>query len=234
MSKVRQENRELEKKLKQFKDVDFEHYKKLETELSEIKKAEALKKEKEAEEIARKNGEWETQKQTLLQSHQEKLEEITKARDEMLKEKSEQLEMMEGSLKEYLLSSDMTKAISEAEGNFEILEPHVKRHLAIKKEENNFVVRVVDQDGNIRLDSEGNPMSSTQLVSEMRELPAFKNTGVFKVPEQAGGSGSQGNKSPQTTTKNPFSKEAPNYTEQAKLFKKDPVMAERLRKEAGA
>ena len=222
LTKVRNEKKELEKQLKQYKSVDLDYYKQLEQELSGIKESEKLRQEKEAEEIARKNGEWETQKKSLIDTYQVQLN-----------EKEERLGKMNASIQKHLLDAEITKTILSADGNLDILKPHVLQHLSVVDEDGDFVVRVKDKDGNVRINNDGEPMSTIELLEEFKAMPAFQGEGIFKKPKKAGGSSSTGNKVATQTMSNPFSKDNPNYTEQALLLKKDPALAERLKKEAG-
>jgi hypothetical protein len=222
LTKVRNEKKELEKQLKQYKSVDLDYYKQLEQELSGIKESEKLRQEKEAEEIARKNGEWETQKKSLIDTYQVQLN-----------EKEERLGKMNASIQKHLLDAEITKTILSADGNLDILKPHVLQHLSVVDEDGDFVVRVKDKDGNVRINNDGEPMSTIELLEEFKAMPAFQGEGIFKKPKKAGGSSSTGNKVATQTMSNPFSKDNPNYTEQALLLKKDPALAVRLKKEAG-
>jgi myosin heavy subunit len=235
LTKVRSENRELEKQLKQYRGIDskLEQYKQMEEELTQIRQAEQLRKEKEAEEIARKTGEWESQKKSLLQSHEKSIKEMNEKYESLLREKTDRLNHVSSIVNSTLLDAEVTKAVLSVEGNLDILKPHVVSNLKVIEEDGNLAVRVVDSDGNVRINDTGDPLRVTDLLEEFKAMPSFQGDGIFKKPKKSGGSNSSGNTSSTPSVKNPFNKENPNYTEQALLYKRDPVMADRLKAEAG-
>jgi hypothetical protein len=236
LTKVRIEKRELEKELKKFRNVDLDKYEQAATELQSIKDAELQKQEQEAEELARKTGEWESQRQSLIDKNNERIQTLQSKYDAQSKDAEKALENATSSLQKYLLNSEITKSIIDAEGNVDILDPHVRRHLSVQNDNgSDYVVRVVSPtDGSVRLGEDGNPMSVTALINEFKENPAFQGDGIFKKQVKSGGSDSTGNKTPQSTTHNPFKAETINYTEQALLNKKDPALAAKLKLEANA
>jgi len=234
LQKERTAKRELEKELKKFKNFDVEKYEQTQKELQQIRENEQLQKEKEAEEIARRTGEWENQKKTLLEKHSETLNSIESKYKKEIEDKESLLNRTTSKLKNYLLDNAITKSIVEADGNIDILEPHVRQYVdVIDDEKDGYVIRVLDQDNQIRLSDTGDPMTVDDLLNEFKEKPAFQGEGIFKRQMKSGGSSSQGNKTTQTSVKNPFKKETLNYTEQALLEKKDPALAARLKLEAG-
>ncbi len=223
LTKVRNEKKVLERELKQFKDIDIKHYEQLKKDYNALKAAENQKKQEEADEIARKTGEWESQKQNLIDQHSKELNVVKEklANDQKTLVQTKQL------LSDNLLSAEVTKSIANADGILDVLNPHIRTNLKIF---NDNEVRVIDQSGNIRLDNQGEPMTTDQLVAEFKENPSFK--GAFKQEVTTGGSNSVGNTSSESTIHNPFSQKTLNYTEQAFLTEKDPVLAKKLKTQA--
>lgn len=84
------------------------------------------------------------------------------------------------------------------------------------------------------LDAENKPILQKDqkpftIESYIKDVLAVENDFLFKG-NAGGGSHTP---SQQTSMKNPFDKSAPNYTEQAKLFKSDPALAKSLAQQAG-
>lgn len=106
---------------------------------------------------------------------------------------------MEGSLAKYLVQSEASKALAEEKvvsGGVDLLMPHIKGKTKIVKDETtgDYSVVVLDETGNARIGSNGNYMTITELVKEMKKAypSAFqsdKPAGSGKPP----GSGNVGN-----------------------------------------
>jgi len=84
------------------------------------------------------------------------------------------------------------------------------------------------------LDSENKPLLQKDqkpftIESYIKDVLAVEHDYLFKG--NAGGGSHTGTQN--STMKNPFDKSAPNYTEQAKLFKQDPALAKSLAQQAG-
>ena len=93
---------------------------------------------------------------------------------------------MQSSLERYLVGQSATAALAAAQGSTELLLPHVRAHVKVVQDGEEFVARVVDGDGSIRTGNNGQPMSVADLVAEMKTKPDFAP--AFKS-DKGGGSG---------------------------------------------
>lgn len=111
-----------------------------------------------------KAGDFDKLKAQMNEQHQTELAK----REEGAKKLREQLET-------HLVDAQAATALAAAgaEGGPELLMPHVKARVRVIEDNGKFVVRVVDAEGNPRVDSKGNFLGISDLVSEMRQLPAF-------------------------------------------------------------
>lgn len=117
---------------------------------------------KSEEDKAAKNGEWDklkVQMQEQFGSERAKLESALKAKD--------------GAIERYLVDAQATAAISELKGVPALLLPHVKASVKVVDDDGEYVTRVVDANGNPRVNSKGDFLSIKDLVSEMRQSDVF-------------------------------------------------------------
>lgn len=126
-----------------------------------------------------KVGDWDKLKTQMTEQHQSELAK----RDGMAKQLREQLEA-------HLVDAQAATALAaaEVEGGPELLMPHVKARVKVIEENGKFVVRVVDAAGNPRVDAKGEFLGISELVSEMRQLPAFAP--CFPKPQGSNAPGS--------------------------------------------
>lgn len=134
-----------------------------------------------------------------------------KAKNEMekghaiaLKKKDEEVETMRGSLKRHLIEREAATALAAAEGSVKLLMPHIKGMAKVVLEKDEYVVRIVDGDGDARMNSKGEFMSIGDLIGELKASaefgPAFKasgNSGGGMPPggsKKGGGGGTEANK----------------------------------------
>lgn len=150
---------------------------------------ELLQKEQDAEEAAAlKAGEFEKLKEQMLKKHREDLD---KLRNEVTRRDTR--------IEELTIETAVVNELSKANGNVELLRPHVRKHLKLDAETLEMVV--LDNDGSTpKVDGEGKPAKLDSLISEMRKSDTFAS--AFKATEQSGsgsdpggdgGSGSTGN-----------------------------------------
>ncbi|KKL28953.1 hypothetical protein LCGC14_2370000, partial [marine sediment metagenome] len=83
----------------------------------------------------------------------------------------------------YLVRADATKAIADADGDVDLLLPHVTGRLRVVENDDGYFARVVDVAGQLLLEDakSGTPMTIDTLVTgEMKEKfpSAFKGTGA--------------------------------------------------------
>lgn len=154
------------KGLEALKDIDPEEYKRLKKQ-AEDAEAERLK-------IA---GNWEAREKQLLDAHQKEMDKL-RAENTTLKT----------SLEENVLKATAIQAIAAEKGSDVLLMPHVRSRTKLDESGNPVVV---DDQGNVRIDAQGKPLTIPALVAEMKADVAtfgraFDGTG-------AGGGGTPNN-----------------------------------------
>ena len=115
-----------------------------------------------------------------------------------------ELGVMQGSLTEHMLTASAVAALAEAgtvEKGVDLLMPIIhKAAKVIKTEDGKYAVRVVDADGNVRVNGKAEPMAVKELVAELKTTypMAFKseNKGGGGQPPNAARTGA-GRQSPQ-------------------------------------
>ncbi|MGE5509944.1 MAG: hypothetical protein ACM31O_01680 [Bacteroidota bacterium] len=156
-----------------------------------------------------------------------------RAEEEARKKAEAERDEMSKSLELDMKERHALEAIVANKGRPLLLKRIVMDSLRVKRTENGrYAVVVVDEDGDERYDGDGKPMSVTNLVAHMRQsddyAAAFEGDG-------ASGSGSRtpsGGSRPKT---NPWLKGPTfNATEQARLLKQNPQLAQQLKAQAEA
>ncbi len=223
--------------LANLKDIDLEKYNKAMADLEEFNK---LEKQRNTKKLTDKS-EWEKLEKQLREGHTTALDDLaikhgqevdvykTKL-SELATTKDRQVADMRASLENTLKVEGIVRALAEAGGNIPILTPHVAKHVKVLPDDaGKYSSRVVDADGVVRINDLGQPMTISELVTEIKQKPEFKGEGIFTVKTQQGGSGSGGNLGgTDDATNNPWAKETENLTEQGKILKNDPAKAARL------
>lgn len=164
---------ELFAKLKEFdafKDIDPEEYKKLKKQADDAE-AEKLK-------IA---GNWEAREKQLLDAHKKELD----ARDA-------KIATLSTSLEENVLKATAVQAIAAEKGSSTLLMPHVRSRTKLDDSGNPVVV---DDQGNIRIDAQGKPLTIPALIAEMKADVAtfgraFDGSGIGGAGSNPGQGGS--------------------------------------------
>lgn len=176
--------------------------------------------------------------QQTAQRYEVESKKLTEKFTSQLTAREQEARALQAQLESHLIGSSATKAITEARGAVSLLLPIVKaKTKVIKTEDGHFNAVVLDDAGQVRLSPKASStahMTVDELVAELRGMPeferAFEGTG-----SSGGGGGSGGNRSPGSTGySNPFAAATLNLTEQARLIKENPALAERLRVMAGA
>jgi hypothetical protein len=167
LDKERASVRDAAKKFKnlqeKFAGVDLEKYESLLAAAADHEEAEATKK-----------GEWDKLKVQMVDKH-----------NEDLAKKDSQIGRLKKELERHLVDAAVTGAISTAEGNVQVLKPHVKALVTlVEQDSGEFAPQVVDASGSPRVNGSGDPLSITDLVSEMRGQEVF--AGCFKGSGQSG------------------------------------------------
>ena len=85
----------------------------------------------------------------------------------------EKTSKMQSTLERYLIDQAATAAISDAKGSRDLLLPIVKGFTRVMQDGDDFVPRIVDEQGDIRYDGTGNPLSLTAYVAELKRDEKF-------------------------------------------------------------
>lgn len=157
LSKERGEADRLRKEVSRFKDIDPDRAREAMTKLHDL---EQIDPEAAADKIAQQKIEAATKQ--LLGKHKD---EIT-AREERIK-------ALQGNVEKLLVDQVATVALSEAKGSVKLLLPHVQRSTRVIEREGKFSVEVVDDDGNVKINGKGDPITISELVAEMRASDEF-------------------------------------------------------------
>ena len=138
--------------------------------------------------------------------HTQMLEELNKKHKEVVSGLESSVKDTTSQLHEEIVTSKITRAIHEANGNVELLLPHVKSQVRMTKDSaGKFAPEVTYANGTPRIgDNEGNPMTVVQLVEEMKGKETFAS--AFKGVNSSGSgnhgsSNNSGNQNHNTSTK---------------------------------
>lgn len=101
-------------------------------------------------------------------------QEMAKDKATALAAKDTELQGMQGSLFKYMVGDVANSALTEHKGNPLFLRPHIDRMTKVVKEDNgDYVVRVLDDKGQIKYNGEGNPMTVPELVATLKKDDRF-------------------------------------------------------------
>ncbi len=122
--------------------------------------------------------------------------EMKTAHDRELGIKQQEIQAAVGTVERYLVESAAATALAAAKGSTVLLMPHVKAHTKVIQENGQYVVRVVDKDGDPRGDGNGGYMTIEALVAEMKSSTefgrAFESSGQSGSGKQPGSSKQNG------------------------------------------
>lgn len=96
------------------------------------------------------------------------------------------LTKMQGALERYLVDQAATAALAAAKGSVDLLLPHVKKHTKVVAEGDEYVVRVIDAQGDARSNGKGGFMNVNDLVAEMKTQAAFGRAFDSETPSGTG------------------------------------------------
>lgn len=99
--------------------------------------------------------------------------EYDKRLSEAVGAKDEELAKMNLSLERYLIGEKAIAAIAGAKGSPDLLLPIVSKSCTMVRDGDDYVVRVVDEQGDVRSDGRGGFMNVTDLVTEMKSSDKF-------------------------------------------------------------
>lgn len=100
--------------------------------------------------------------------------------------KDTELTAMRVTLDKHLVNDVAVRVIAAAKGSPELLLPHIRQSCKVVQDGDNYVVRVVDNQGDVRSDGAGGWLSVEAFVSEMKNSDVYAR--AFES-EQKGGSG---------------------------------------------
>lgn len=125
-------------------------------------------------------------------------EQLIRQHDEAIKALNAKLTVYSNGLHDKLITADAQSAIIEEGGNPLLLLPHVTRFMRMQENGGRFFSEVVDASGNSRIggtkDGVSVPMSTRQLVQELKANPSF--AGAFSAGKSSGsGASGQGKSS---------------------------------------
>lgn len=116
---------------------------------------------------------------------------------------------MQGSLERYLIGQAAAEALAKAGAtSTKLLEPHVRAHVKVVQDGDDFVARVVDPQGDIRTNGAGQPMTVGDLVAEMKTQADF--AAAFKSDTKGGGGKQPSTERSTTTTRQAGEVKTPN------------------------
>ncbi len=101
-------------------------------------------------------------------------------------------------LQNSLITSNAVQALAKhkAKGDGKLLLPHVERQVRMRETDSGFVVEVVDDNGNVRVNGQGRNLTIEELVESMKKsddfAPGFEGTGATGSGASGGGSGKPG------------------------------------------
>ena len=147
----------------QFGDVDPEKYQAL-----------LQQEEKREEEEALKRGEYDKRLNQVREKQQAELDKRTAREQHLI-----------NVIKESKIDAAVISALNEMKGSVNLLLPHVKGKMQLIEEDGQFVARVVDETGTVRVNGEGKPITAKELVSEMRDQDSF--AAAFAADVKSGG-----------------------------------------------
>jgi hypothetical protein len=93
---------------------------------------------------------------------------------------------MQGALERYLVGQAAASAIADAKGSRELLLPIVQSKVKVVQDGEDFVVRVVDEQGDHRSDGKGGWMGVEALVAEMKTNERYARAFESEAPAGSG------------------------------------------------
>lgn len=137
--------------------------------------------------------------QKLKLEADQRIEQATKKHTEALTAKDNELNTAVSQLQQIMIRSAAISALAEAEGNVDLLLPHVEAFAKTKQlEDGKYAVRILDGNGAERISPQGGStdnMTIAELVDEMKNSDKFAT--AFKGSESTG-SGADGGGRPKT------------------------------------
>lgn len=128
---------------------------------------------------SKKGGELKVNLDKIKAESEKRIGEVTAAKDA-------EVGTMRKTLEKYLVSQAATAALAKHKGNIDLLGDRVQKYVKVVQEGEDYVVRVIDDSGEVRSNGAGGYMDIDGLVAEMKTKPAYA---VAFASEEKGGSG---------------------------------------------
>ena len=203
LKKERDARKAIRDELKKFKDIDPDKY----NELVGLEKKIAEDKQAEQQRLAEEKGEYENLIKQLKEEHATQLATLTDSHAKEIEESKNNSDAMLKTLQKHMIGEGLAKSLAKPEikGNIDVLSPHLMQYLSVSKsDDGQYQTVVYDDEKNIRYKN-GNLMTIDDLVSEFKENPVFEC--AFERQTEPGGTGSQGNAKPDSSSGKSLSNE---------------------------
>lgn len=106
-------------------------------------------------------------------AHKTELEKITASHKSSLEEKDSEIGRLRTAMETEMIDSALTAEIAKQKGIPDLLLPIARRSVKVVKEGDGYIRKVVDMDGDPRVNAKGDPMSLSELVTEYRASDVF-------------------------------------------------------------
>jgi hypothetical protein len=110
---------------------------------------------------------------------------LEKGHSAVLGEKDKSIGRMQESLNRYLIDNAATAAIAEAKGAIPLLLPIIRTAVKVVEENGEYIVRVLDKDGDARGNGSGGFMTIKDYVAELKNSKDYGR--AFEASGQTGG-----------------------------------------------
>lgn len=161
------------------------------------------------------------------------VESVRASMQELIAQKDAKLNAYEQERVQTKLTNMIDKAVKEAKGDLDLLEPFIaKRTKHVVTEDGKIVVQVLKEDGNPMLTSDGKDATLKDLMNEMRNSQKF---GIMFEADNKSGSGAKQAQATGAMVDNPWAKGTPswNITKQMATYRENPEMARTLAAQMG-
>lgn len=121
------------------------------------------------EERMKRDGDWDKLKSQMNAKHQDDLKE----RDLKLAAKDQEIGTVRTTLERTLVNAEATAAIAAQKGVPDLLLPHVSHHVKVVEKDGKYSLQVIDNKGDPRVNGKGDPLTISDLVTEMKTSDVF-------------------------------------------------------------
>lgn len=215
--KYRTRAKELEESLAKFDGMDPEEYRRLKDAAAEAEKARLTK-----------EGDFEKLRQQLVADFDKDKAKLAT----QLAEKDTAYAALESELNRTIMAHEISIQASMAKAiNPKLVEMVIMQTAKVEKtEDGRRVIKILDGKGEPRVDLKtGEPFKIGQLLEEMKQTEEFAHLFAGGKPGAGSGTVNVGGR----RIANPWKKESFNLSEQGRIYKENPELANRLKAEAG-